>query len=58
MPLEEEEEAEDEDDRFMQEDYHADRNIEDQLDEREAQDLGNEVVSGSEQEYDLTPEEV
>ena len=28
------------------------------MQEREARDLGNEVVSGSEQEYDLTPDEV
>ena len=28
------------------------------MQEREAQDLGNEVVSGSEREYDLTPDEV
>ena len=57
MPHEEEEEAEDEDGEFMQQDY-PDRNFEDPHAQLEAQDLGNEVVSGSEQEHDLTPEEV
>ena len=55
MPLEEEEEAEEE--GSIQEDY-PDRNIEDPPEEREAQYYGQVVVSGAEQEYDLTPEEV